>query len=208
MKSDLGGPSRLVALYVRASVLLLAFIGMVCIVCLQVGWLRADIDQLPPMRVVGPFDSNSPIEATGQKGYFSDFIPVDPSRTYRLSGLFRTSSDNSGLNAVSRVYFGIRVYDEKKQPILGGSGAYRYPAANGVVLTSLEGWVKLQGSITGVSESGQNAFRPKTVWIRIVVVPGYGTSDVVTEVADIEFAEQVDLILLNRDRGSGEGAGG
>lgn len=203
MISGLGSQLRLVALYVRATVLLLAFIGMVCVVCLQLGWLRMDVGELPPMRVVGPLDPTSTVVATGQKGYFSDFIPVDPSRVYRLSGLFRTSSGNSGLQAVSRVYFGIRVYDEKQQPILGGAGAYRYPAANGVVLTSLEGWVKLQGNITGMSEDGQSTFRPKTAWIRIVVVPGYGTSDVVTEVADIEFVEQVDLILLNRDRRSG-----
>lgn len=193
---------RLAALYGRAAVLLLAVIGAVCVICLQAGWLKVGVGPFPPERVTGPAASASIIEVTGQRGYFSDFIPVDPSRVYRLSGLFRTFSDNPGQKAVSQVYFGVRLYDANRKAIVSPPGAYRYPAANGVALSGMEGWVRLQGDITGMSEEGQDSFRPGTAWVRIVVVPGYGTSDVVTEIAEVEFTEKINRLRSNQDDGS------
>lgn len=182
----------LVRLYGIAAIGTLVAVGLATLVGLQFGLLTvsgtsgtgSDAPQA---------GAEAAMRVSGQGGYFSDFIPVDPSRRYRLSARFRASSDAAGVQAASRVLLGFRMYDERRKPLAGRGRAYRYANAPGTVLSGLEGWVAVDDVVTGLSETDPKSFRPGTAFIRVVVVPGYGADAVTTEIADVRFSEMPTL---------------
>ena len=92
--------------------------------------------------------------------FSSQYIRVDPSKTYRLSGRFRSAGETS-----SKLYFGVETYGEKKQRITS-SGAYRRNGANdGTILDWNDTTITTAESLTDwAAESAGRTLRIMGFW--------------------------------------------
>ena len=180
----------LIRFYLKVAISTLAAVGAASIVGLQTGWVDIPgVVDYPKTRELayGHMD-----KVVGPLPHQSEFISVDTARTYSLSAWVRASSNRSGAKSVSRVILGIQAFDADRQPLLDGR-ALRYPTASGNVATRLDGWVLFRGTISGEAAAGQNAFPEGTRWVRVFVIPNYGSEDVSTDIADVLFAPVLPL---------------
>lgn len=177
-------------IYLRILILLLAAFGAIAALAMQFGLLSPG--PLAPRQAAElPSDGEALAVGGGRKRLWSDFIPVDTSQAYRLSGRFRVLSASDGSPASSTILFGVAAFDSNRERLATSSANLRYAGANLLVLNSLQNWVNLYGSITSEGNGSHNLFIPGTKFVKVYVSANTFEEDSVVEIRDIEFTQRL-----------------
>jgi hypothetical protein len=134
-------------------------------------------------------DGDGLLEARGTVGIYGiDAIPVDTSKRYLVKARIRVLTDDPSKGG-SIVHVGVATYDKDGKLQTEKPGAHRYPAAAGRLLKASEGWVDLEGEITGTGNDSHSQFREGTTTVRPVAILNSESPDAVSEITSLSVTE-------------------
>lgn len=123
---------------------------------------------------------------------FSPTIKVDTTASYQYSVEVRVHPKPDGSPQEAKIFAGLATLDQRGDMLTSGPGTYRYAASQGTDINSENGWVLLEGIISGEGDDNHNQFRPGTASVRKVVVVNLGGDYTVqTEIRDIKLVPDI-----------------
>lgn len=129
------------------------------------------------------------LEVTGPSPiYAANAIAIDPAKTYRLTAKIRVLSDDPAMQGAS-TYVGVATYDSNGVLQTSAPGAHRYAATANRIIKSSDGWVEVQGEITGEGNETHNQFRPGTKSVRPMALLNYKSPGAVSQISYLRFEE-------------------
>lgn len=129
------------------------------------------------------------IEASGPGPLFRvEPIAIDPAKTYRVTARLRVLVNDPEVGG-ARTYVGVATYDASGEMQNSRPGAHRYAALNNRVVTAEEGWIEVEGIITGAGDENRNQFRVGTTTVRPVALLNYQSPGAVSQISRLHFEE-------------------
>ncbi|UAL42839.1 DUF1983 domain-containing protein [Shewanella inventionis] len=142
--------------------------------------------------VVNDAEVGKCLEVTGDVWpYNSVFIPVDPSKTYRLTAKIKQQTISGNKNS----YLGVRTYDANYNELTGGAGTYRYCGKAGGDTPNT--WTTFTGEITGTGTASHNQFRAGTCYIQVMAIGNYNGGSGKCRFADFKFEDVTEQLAVN-----------
>lgn len=177
----------------------LALAGAISLVSLQAGWLVFDCGADAPIEQPKDDKAGGPdiLRSTGSVEVWSESIPVDTSKVYDVEMTVKVIPKSGERYSDSRFFLGVATYDENGDELRSGPGTYRYAGGADVYVTSLQGWVKLAGSITNEGDETHAQFRPGTRSVRVVAL--VRNNGVTTDLSNVTFTPRLTLISKPRE---------
>lgn len=113
---------------------------------------------------------------------------VDPTRQYRVKARVRVVQEDPTAGG-ALTYAGVATYDANGALQKDAPGAHRYGAALSRNLTVADGWVDLEGVMTGEGNDNHQQFRVGTKTVRPVVTLNYQSNTAVTDITTLTIEE-------------------
>ncbi len=149
----------------------------------------SEIAETNPRYVAKMNGDDSVLELVGSAPlYRSDFIPVDTTKTYKVTVKIRTLKDDPKAQGAT-MYVGVATFDADQKLQKTPPGLNRYAAMLARVLKSSDGWVEADGLITGEGNTSFNQFRPGTRFVKPVALINYENPDAISQISYLRFEE-------------------